>query len=295
MRMKKYAITILFLFIFLQIKATGQSGDVLYIEGEKWDLMAKPIDADSTLYARLRDFLPKNHCMTTANWSGYTAFWEIRNDRLYLQRLDICIYDRGSQKDSTLIFEADLLQTLFAPYYKHGEIYARWFSGELRAGQGNLVRYVHSGFNRNMETERVMTLKDGKVVHAALYHNYRKSGLNLYDAQTEIIKRFPWRKFPEYQGQRLIFSIAHFRMTEDGRLLDFDVSAVFIRPMKEKIEDAGHPLIKAFKETLKSIYPWEVLYINGKYTVEYPYFVMPIQEKKRVNETRESDTSAFRL
>lgn len=65
--------------------------------------------------------------------------------------------------------------------------------------------------------------------------------------------------------------------------------------MKEKIEEAGHPLIKAFKETLKSIYPWEVLYINGKYTVEHPYFMMAIQEKERANETRESDTSAFRL
>lgn len=35
------------------------------------------------------------------------------------------------------------------------------------------------------------------------------------------------------------------------------------------INDGNHPLALAFKETLKSIYPWEVLFINGKYTSEY--------------------------
>lgn len=60
MRIKRYSIVILFLFVFLYIKATGQSCDVIYINGEQWWLMARPIDKDSALYARLRDFLPKN-------------------------------------------------------------------------------------------------------------------------------------------------------------------------------------------------------------------------------------------
>lgn len=43
------------------------------------------------------------------------------------------------------------------------------------------------------------------------------------------------------------------------------------------INDGNHPLALAFKETLKSIYPWEVLFINGKYTGEYRNFTMPLR------------------
>lgn len=61
MRIKRYSIVILFLFVSLYIKATGQSCDVIYINGEQWWLMARPIDKDSALYTRLRDFLLQNY------------------------------------------------------------------------------------------------------------------------------------------------------------------------------------------------------------------------------------------
>lgn len=71
---------------------------------------------------------------------------EIEDSCLYLQRMEICVYDKASRKDSTLIYHTDALKTLFASYYENGRIPARWFSGELRAGKGDLVHYVHSGF-----------------------------------------------------------------------------------------------------------------------------------------------------
>ena len=161
------------------------------------------------------------------------------------------------------------LQPIFAAYCRTGEIQARWFSGELRAGKGDLVRYVHDGFDRNMETERVLTVRNGKVLETQTYHNYRRAGLNLMKAQGEIVRRFPWEQFPEYQGERIIFSISDFQMTEDGHFVDCDVSFIYLRSSREKIDGKNHPLALAFKETLKSIYPWEVLFINGKYTSEY--------------------------
>ena len=41
-------------------------------------------------------------------------------------------------------------------------------------------------------------------------------------------------------------------------------------------EDQSHPIITAIKKKLKEIYPWEVLYINGKYRPEYQHFTFPI-------------------
>lgn len=278
MCIKRYVTAILFLLVFLQVKATGLSCDVIQIKGENWFLMARPIETDSILYARLKEFIPKNHCMTTANWDGYTAFWEIEDEYLYLQRIEVCVYDEANKKDSTMIFDADRLESIFAPYYEEGKICARWVSGKIRAGQGDLLRYENSAFDRNMEIEQVVIIKNGKVLQSSIYHNYKKDGLNLMHAQDEIVKRFPWEWFPQYQGQRLVFSMGNFRMTEDGHLLDVDVN--LIKPESEEIRGDNPSLIKAFKETLKSIYPWETFYINGEYTMAYSRMAMSIKEKE---------------
>lgn len=265
------------------MKATGQSGDVILLEGEKWVLMAKPIGYDSLLCRRMDDFLPENVSRSTGNYSGYIAFWEIRDGYLCLQRVEADVYDEVSKKEYRLVYEVKELQPLFVAYCQAGEIQARWFSGELRAGKGNVVRYVHDGFDRNMETEQVLTVRNGKVLETQTYHNYRRAGLNLMKAQEEIMCRFPWEQFPEYRGERIIISISDFQMTEDGRFVDCNVRFIFLRSSREKIDGRNHPLALALKETLKSIYPWEVLFINGKYTVEYRNFTMPLWGEKMHN------------
>ena len=264
--MKKVMLLILLCGVMLTLKATGQSGDVIRLEGEEWVLMAKPIGYDSLLCRRMEAFLPENVSRSTGNYSGYIAFWEVRDGYLCLQRVEADVYDEVSKKEYTRVYDVKELQPIFAAYCRAGTVQARWFSGELRAGKGDLVRYVHDGFDRNMETERVLTVRNGKVLETQTYHNYRRAGLNLMKAQGEIVRRFPWEQFPEYQGERIIFSISDFQMTEDGHFVDCDVSFIYLRSSREKIDGKNHPLALAFKETLKSIYPWEVLFINGKYT-----------------------------
>ena len=288
MRIKNYFTIILLLCFFLQAKATGLSGDIISFNGDSWVFMAKPINMDSTLYNRLMDFIPDNHCVSTGNWEGYTAFWEIQNDYLCLQRIEVCVYDETSRKDSTLIYHAEALQAPFLPYYyENGSVEARWLNGEFRAGKGDLVRYVHSGFDRNMETECVLRIKNGKVINTTTYHNYKKPGLKIIDVQDEIIRKFPWNRFPKYKSQRITFVIRNFQLTNDGHFKDCDIRFILLRPIRETIEDGNHPLAIAFKETLKSIYPWEVLFINGKYTIEYTDFTMPIWRKYLTAHTTE--------
>lgn len=60
MCMRILVIAILLSLVGLPVKATGQSGDIIRLEGEEWDLMAKPIGYDSLLYMRMKDFFPKN-------------------------------------------------------------------------------------------------------------------------------------------------------------------------------------------------------------------------------------------
>lgn len=178
MLMKKIFLFFLMLLTVFKMKATGQSGDVIYLEGEEWVLMAKPIAQDSLLRERVWEFLPENRTFSTNNWSGYTAFWEVSDGYIYLRRMEVAVYDKVRKKRSTMVYEANDLQELFASYFKEGKIQATWFSGELRAGKGNVVRYVHTGFERNMETERVLTVLNGKVLNTKTY-TYRKDGPDL--------------------------------------------------------------------------------------------------------------------
>lgn len=217
----------------LTLKATGQSGDVIRLEGEEWVLMAKPIGYDSLLCRRMDDSLPENVTRSTGNYSGYTAFWEVRDGYLCLQRVEADVYDEVSKKESTRVYEVKELRPIFAAYCQTETIQARWFSGKLRAGKGDVVRYVHDGFDRNMETEQVLIVRNGKVLQTKTFHNYRRAGLNLMKAQGEIVRRFPWNRFSEYQGERIIFSISDFQMTEDGHFVDCDVPFIYLRSSRK--------------------------------------------------------------
>ena len=291
---KSMMTAILFFLIPWEGKATGLSGDVIYQQGEEWVLLDKPINRDSILFHRLMEFLPDNHCITTANWEGYTAYWEVQQSHLYLHHLEVCVYDKQKKEEYSLTYQPDQLKKVFQPYYQNGKICARWFNGELRAGKGELVRYVHSGFDRNLETEQVMVLQHGRIESCQTYHNTLRAGMKIQHAQDEIIRRFPWHRFPEYKGKRMTFWVNNMQCNSDGRLVDLDVVIMSVRPKRENIDDKNHPLAKAFKEVLKSIYPWEVLFINGKYTIEFKDFVLTIWEDK-LKSTQANDTTEYTL
>ena len=118
---KSLMTTILFLLIPWEGKATGLSGDVIYLQEEEWVLLDKPINRDSILFHRLMEFLPENHCITTANWEGYTAYWEVQQSHLYLHHLEVCVYDEQKKEEYLLTYLPDQLKEVFQPYYQDGE------------------------------------------------------------------------------------------------------------------------------------------------------------------------------
>ena len=263
MHLRMFILSVLLLLSCAPLKATRLDGDVIYIEGEEWELLNKPIEWDSTLFVRLMEFLPENHCTSTANWEGYTAHWEVRDDSLYLQHLEVCVYDTLTRECDTLAFFPDSLKALFAPYYKNGRICARWMNGTIRAGRGELVRYEHMGFDRNVETERLMRLRGGGVVEDRTYHNRKQEGLDLEGVHRELVRRFPWDDFPEYKDSFFLFWVRDVRVSPDGRLSDFVLRRFSDRGKRgEELKDT--PIGDALRKTLKSIGPWQVLYIHNE-------------------------------
>lgn len=274
MRLKFVAF--LFFMVFIQAYSTGLSSDVITIKGQTWSLLSKPICADSALYARLMDFIPKNHCISTANWDGFTAYWEIRRSSLYLQKIEVYVYDKDNKRDSVYTYDVDALKGVFCEYYDKGSIRADWFCGQLRAGRGELVRYVHSGFDRNLEEEIVMTVNNGRIVDRKHYNNFKRPGLTFKDITKDLSMLYPWERFPEVTSKRISFICKNFKVTSDGHLADFEVSHAVCHSAGIDIDDENHPVIQEFKKVLKSIYPWEIMYINGKYVMEYDSIVIPL-------------------
>lgn len=271
--MKKFIVFLLLQISVLPTMATGQSGDVIYLDGESWNLLWEPINSDPTVYARLKAFLPERRDWSTANGDGYTAFWEIKNGYLCLKQIEIEILG------SIQTYDTEALKKPFAPYYKKKEIRASWFSGEVRAGCGKHIRYVHDGFDRNFETEQILTIQNGKVIKAVTYHNYRIPGLKINEASKIISRRFPWWKFPEYRGKNIVCIICDTEMSKDGHFLDCYISKMYLLYSHKQIEE-DVSLIRAIKETLRSIYPWETIVANGKsQMIEYPIIAIGLEEE----------------
>lgn len=103
----------------LLAKATGSSADAVYIDGEEWSLLAKPLEADSAISARLYAFLPENRKWTTANYGGYDAVWEMVGDSLYLKGVQsVCmmrILANTRKRISRLILYTVFLMERFLP------------------------------------------------------------------------------------------------------------------------------------------------------------------------------------
>lgn len=252
--------------------STSQDSEILFMDGVEWDLLAKPIDIDSIHYVRFRDFLPKERNWTTANWDGYTGIWEIKNNQLYLQKVIIEITENQNNEKK----EVQGLASFFSDFTTEDGIFASWFSGKVRLGRGDVIRFGNGGFDRNYKEECILTIKDGAIIDKVFYHNNRKEGIKQIQIRDTIMTRLPCEKFPEIRGKRLIIFLSDFNLTADGHYIDSNVK---IRLDKVLIENKNHPIIIAIRKLLKEIYPWEVLYINGKYRPEYPYFTFPVTIK----------------
>ena len=261
--MKKVVFIQVMLCISLFALATGQSGDVITIDGEQWNLLGKPIDWDSLLYHHLKDVLPKDRSWTTANWDGYTAYWSIRNDRLYLDRIEVEMYDKDKEYVENLP-EADM-RKVFGKYYQQQQIVASWVNHDIRVAKGKTLYYVHSDYFRNLEYEQILTIKQGKVTQRKEYHNrvVVKDGFSFNNMKNDDLRRrFPLhtQNYLELAGVKyLIITISKIQLDEKGNLLDCNVK-VRHRDMKGSIEG----LAQEMKTLLKQVRTWKTLSINGE-------------------------------
>lgn len=290
----RYTCYLLLVLFPLMARATGQIADDVVVNGEVWRLLASPLSHNDSIYKRVDDFLPKSRCWSTANWSGFYGCWEIKDSCLYLKKVVVNMWDEHKKERYVLEFDADTLRSVLSEYYTEHGIYAGWFSQKnLIIGRGELVTYIHGGYLRNHEEELEVTVENGRITHQEHWCNRKViegwscSEADFSETGKEIIKQFPLEQFPELEAERIVVLLKNISLTPDGHFDDCDAIFTWLSS-NQREEDPNHPIIVALKKTMREMFPWEVIYLHGKYTVSNPNgrFSLPLgkRQQKKVEE-----------
>lgn len=263
--------------------ATAPTADVIYIDGQQWWLMARPLNRiDSTHYADFYSRLPEERAVSTGNWGGYTCYWSLDGEWLALDsvvyevsyRVRVKVYNSDidsmwAPKERSLTLPQTILLETLKDYFRDGKIVATWFTDTVRAVQGELVYDdLSGGWGRYFDTEMVLELKEGRVAKQTLYHNrVLVDGLDFNSGQAEQWQEFQsgflpvLRKYSELDSERVVvFRLWDGVLDSVGDLHDIQVVVSY-----PEIEgELSNKLEQEFMHYLMNIRPWKVYFINGE-------------------------------
>ena len=138
---------------------TAQNMEEISYKRKKYRMAATPFSV----------YLKKHGIQTapisTANWRGYHGEWKIKNGRLYLVFMSARIPKKASKGGHLLQSDGDCVRVgldYFFPGKK--EVFAEWFSGEIRIPTGKMLAYIHMGYESIFEKDLIIEFKDGIMV-----------------------------------------------------------------------------------------------------------------------------------
>ncbi len=133
---------------------TAQEHEIIIYEGEEHGMASEPLN-DYLKTLKEKPLLLSN---STACWRGYQGTWEVRDKMLFLVKLVAFVGD-DEEMGLDYIF----------PGQK--EVFAGWFTGQVRIPQGELLKYVHMEYESIYERDLVLIFEDGVLVDSVNYEN----------------------------------------------------------------------------------------------------------------------------
>lgn len=176
--MRHILIIIFGLTIGNSVYATGQIPDYLIYKGDTVAIFSNPLEQyfERTGKSELIDFVG---CGSTACWRGYKAFWELKNDSLFLRQITSCHNDCGLE-----IKNANLNKM-----FGTNDVFANWFTGLLLIPQGKRIQYIHMGYASIYERELHISFKNGIQTNERTVSNKKIANkIELENRQSQIAK-----------------------------------------------------------------------------------------------------------
>ena len=132
---------------------TIQAGDIISYNGEKKTIVTEPLKP----YLETRSdvgFIFKS----TALVRGYIGTWKIKNNKLYLVSL-IGFIEKNNQVDLNYLFP------------NKTEVFASWFSGDIRIPEGDLIQKINLGYASVFAKDRVLNFNKGLLISETVKDN----------------------------------------------------------------------------------------------------------------------------
>ena len=139
---------------------TIQAGDILSYNGEKTTIATEPLKP----YLKTRSdvsFIYKS----TALVRGYIGTWKIRNKKLYLISL-LGFVDNNEKVDLNYLFPNKI------------EVFAGWYSGDIRIPEGELLKKINLGYASVFEKDRILSFKEGILISETVKDNTKPDNIN---------------------------------------------------------------------------------------------------------------------
>ena len=270
--MKKLILCIVTCSIAIGIWATAQTGDLIIINGEMWVLLARPINYDSALYQGLKTILPGERAISSANWDGYTAYWSIRNEQVYLDSIKVRFYNSETNEEKNMCLPSSDVLRVFKRYASGKNIPASWVSKELRTAKGKVIYYVHDAYERYYEEELLFTATNGKVTDMKAFHNQLVTDGYTLDAFNpwKINELCPLHKtdYPDMEDIKAVFfEVTDVKVDSLGNMIDCNIKASIRRSDNNEWQYVTAPA-QEMKERLMSLRPWKTALVYGEYIAE---------------------------
>lgn len=126
---------------------------------------------------------------STACWRGYEGTWEIRDNKLYL--IDLNDYPKSSRP-----FGMDAL------FPNQTEVFADWFTGEIRIPHGEILISIFYGPDTH-EENHILKFQDGYLIDSKIVDNYDRAA-KIRDEMKKI-NDVPYKAEKPLKGLRKIF------------------------------------------------------------------------------------------
>ncbi len=266
--MKRALKTLLFLFISMKMFGTAQIPDLIIYKGDTLSLNNLPLNSfPNKELINPQKLFGSSGCFYTACWRNYVATWEIINGELYLKKIrNACYptsmsgvsvsYKSGIKKDSLGNEYADL-KKIFPQRFKNGKVKADWVNGKLISPKGELLFYVHDGFDSIYEKEIEFSIKKGVLISTKTLDNsktkkskYAKDSKLLREFISENIKR---ENLPASDSiKRRVF--VQIMSTNDNGKID---SVRVVRGVNELYDNEAVRIVRSIPE-------WNVTYRHGE-------------------------------
>jgi hypothetical protein len=156
----KRVVTILLFIVGLSLlpvrsNATAQQPDILIYKGKKYSLFTNPLEG---YFRKYPDKKPKTSIISTGNWRGYVATFEIIDSTLFLR--DIKIEDDDGKNG----FRTRSAMDEVFPGQK--VVALKWFNGLLTLPSGQMLKYVHMGYSSDYENYTILEIRLGNLTKA---------------------------------------------------------------------------------------------------------------------------------